>query len=104
MVSKHYGHNTLHTAIFSKTYGEKTLDAHIRTIVVLTGGKLTGFYFPHLPFKTYYSVTTHLRPGKKVSYLSLGDVNPIPIPSRLGLLEDSPYLAVWAMCLSCDWS
>jgi hypothetical protein len=23
----------------------KYLDAHIRTIIVLTGGKLTGFYF-----------------------------------------------------------
>jgi hypothetical protein len=38
----------------------------------------------------------HLRLGKKVSILSPGDVNPGPIPSRRGLLEDSPYRAVGA--------
>jgi hypothetical protein len=43
------------------------LDAHIRTIIVLTGGKLTGFYFLHL-----LSVTTHQRQGKKVSYHAVG--------------------------------
>jgi hypothetical protein len=36
------------------------LDAHIRTIVVLTGGKLTGFYFMSLLYVIYYSVTMHL--------------------------------------------
>jgi hypothetical protein len=31
------------------------LDTHIRTIVVLTGGKLTGFYFLYLlPIFTFY--------------------------------------------------
>jgi hypothetical protein len=30
----------------------------------------------------YYSVTIHLRQGKKVSILPLGDVNPGPVPSR----------------------
>jgi hypothetical protein len=67
------------------------LDAHIRTIVVLTGGKLTGIYFLHL-----LSVTTHRRQGKKVSILSLGDVNSRPLPSRQGLLENSPYRIVGA--------
>jgi hypothetical protein len=70
------------------------LDAHIRYIVVLTGGKLTGIYFLHLLSAIYFSVTTHLRQGKKVSILPPGDVNPGPIPSRWGLLEDSPYHAV----------
>jgi hypothetical protein len=65
------------------------LDAHIRTIVVLTGGKLIGIYFLHL-----LSVMTHRRPGKKVSILPPGVVNPRPIPSRRGLLVDSPYCAV----------
>jgi hypothetical protein len=77
--------------------------AYIRTIVVLTGGKLTEFYFPHLLFKTYYSVLMHLRSVKKISILPSGDVNPRPIPSRRNLLEDSPYHAVWAVCLSYDW-
>jgi hypothetical protein len=67
------------------------LDAHIRTIVVLIGGKLTWIYFPHL-----LSVTTHRRQGKKLSILSPGDVNPGPVPSRRSLLEDVLYLAVEA--------
>jgi hypothetical protein len=58
------------------------LDAHIRTIVVLIGGNLTGFYFPHLFYAIYYSVTTHIRKGKKISFLSSGDVNPGPALSK----------------------
>jgi hypothetical protein len=67
------------------------LDAHIRTIVVLTCGKLTWIYFPHS-----LSVTTHRQPGKKVSILLSADVNPGPVPSRRGLLECSPYHVVEA--------
>jgi hypothetical protein len=62
-------------------------NAHIRTIVVLTGGKLTGIYFLYLLFAIYFSVTTHLRQGKKVSILMPGDVDSSPIASRRGLLE-----------------
>jgi hypothetical protein len=65
------------------------VDAHIRTIIVLTGAKLTGFYFLHLLYAIYYFVMTHLQKGKKVSFLPLGDVNPGLVPSRQGLLEDS---------------
>jgi hypothetical protein len=79
------------------------LDAHIRTIVALTCGKLTRIYFLCLLYTIYYSVTTHLHPGKKVNILPLGDMNPGLIPSRRGLLEDSPYRVVGAACLSCDW-
>jgi hypothetical protein len=74
---------------FQKPTVRIRLDAHIRIIVVLTGGKLIGIYFPHL-----LSVTTHRRQDKKLSILPPGDVNPRPVPSRWGLLEDSPYLAV----------
>jgi hypothetical protein len=56
LVSELYEYNASLTAIFLKTYGEGTLDAHIRTIVVLTCGKLTGIYFLHL-----LSVMMHLR-------------------------------------------
>jgi hypothetical protein len=45
----------------------KHLYARIRTIAILTGGKLIGISFLHLLYATYYSVTTHLRQGKKVS-------------------------------------
>jgi hypothetical protein len=35
--------------------------------------------------------------------LTVGDVNPGPVPSRRGLLEDSQYCEIWTVCLSCDW-
>jgi hypothetical protein len=35
------------------------VDARIRTIVVLTGDKLIGFYFLHLLSAIYFSITTH---------------------------------------------
>jgi hypothetical protein len=78
----HYGYNTSCMVLFSKTLVRIRLDAHIRTIVVLTGGKLTGIYLLYLLF-----VTTHLRQGKKVSVippdpLSQGDVNPGLVASR----------------------
>jgi hypothetical protein len=79
------------------------LDAYIRTIVVLTCGKLTRIYFLHLLSTIYFSVTTRQQKGKKVSILPPGDVNPGPIPSRRGLLENSPYRVVGDLCPSCDW-
>jgi hypothetical protein len=45
MVSEHYGYNTSRTVLFSKTALRMRLEAHIRTIVVLIGGKLTRIYF-----------------------------------------------------------
>jgi hypothetical protein len=82
MVLEHYGYNTLRMVLFPKTVVRKHIDAHIRTIVVLIGGKLTGIYFLHLFYAIYYSVTTHLCLRKKVCILPPGDVNPKPIPSR----------------------
>jgi hypothetical protein len=48
LYQSNYGCNTTRATIFVKTMVKKRLDAIIRTIVVLTGGKLTSFYFPHL--------------------------------------------------------
>jgi hypothetical protein len=84
---------------FQKSTVRIHLDAHIRTIVVLTGGKLTGICFMYL-----LSVTTHLCQGKKVGILPSGDVNLGPISPRRGLLENSLYRVVGAMCPSCDES
>jgi hypothetical protein len=39
-------------------------------------------------------VTTQLRQGKKVSIIPSGDVNTGAVPSRRGLLDDSPYRVV----------
>jgi hypothetical protein len=54
-------------------------DAYIRTIVVLIGGKLIGIYLLYLLYAIYFSITTHLRQGKKVSILVPGDVNSGPV-------------------------
>jgi hypothetical protein len=50
----HYRYNTLWTVLFSKTVVRIRLDADIRTIVVLTGGKLTGIYFLYLLSTIYF--------------------------------------------------
>jgi hypothetical protein len=98
LVSEHYGYNTSRMGIFSKTTVRICLDAHIRIIVVLTGGKLIRIYFLYLLHAIYFSVTTHLCPGKKISILPLADAKLRPVLSRRGLLEDSPYHVVGAMC------
>jgi hypothetical protein len=67
-------------------------NARIRTIVVLTGGKLTGIYFLYLLLVIYFSVTMHLRQGKKVSILVPGDVDSGPVASRRGLLVAIPIV------------
>jgi hypothetical protein len=68
------------------------VNARLRSIVVLTGGKLTWIYFLYLFSTIYFSVTTHLRQGKKVSILVPGDVNYGPVASRRGLLEAIPIM------------
>jgi hypothetical protein len=67
-------------------------DARIRTIVVLTGGKLTGIYFMYLFPAIYFSVIIHLRQGKKVSILMPGDANSGSVASRRGLIEAVPIV------------
>jgi hypothetical protein len=62
-------------------------NARIRTIVVLTCDKLTGIYLLYLLYANYFSVTTRLHQGKKVSILVPSDVNSGPIALRRGLLE-----------------
>jgi hypothetical protein len=68
--------------LISKTAVRICLDAHIRTIVVITGSMVTKIYILYLFYAIYFSVTTHLRPGKKVSILPLCDVNPVLVSSR----------------------
>jgi hypothetical protein len=87
-----YRYNTLCVVLFLKTTVMIRLDTHIRTIVVLTGGKLTGIYFLHLPYAIYIPVTMHLRPGKKVCILSPGDANPEPTPHDEACLRTVPIM------------
>jgi hypothetical protein len=67
-------------------------NTRIRTIVVLTGGKLTWIYFLYLLSVLYFSVMTHLHQGKKVSILVPGDVDSGPVASRRGLLQAVPIV------------
>jgi hypothetical protein len=80
MISDHYGYNTLCIVLFLKTAVRICLVAHIRAVVVLTGGKLIGIYFLPLLYAIYYSIMMHLQHSKKVSILPSGDVNPRPVP------------------------
>jgi hypothetical protein len=54
LVSEYYGYNTLYMVLFSKTAVRIRLDAHIRIIVVLIGGKLTEIYFLPLLYAIYF--------------------------------------------------
>jgi hypothetical protein len=71
--------------------GEDTRIYPYKKYSSLNCGKLTKFYFLHLLSIIYYSVTTNLRSGKKVSYLSLGDVN---LRDGLGTPFNKPRLYV----------
>jgi hypothetical protein len=82
---------------FRKLMMRIRFNARIRTIVVLTGDKLTGIYFLYLLSAIYFSVTMHLRQGKKVSMLVPGDVDSDPVASRWGLLEAVPIVVRHAM-------
>jgi hypothetical protein len=99
LVSEHYGCNTSRMVIFLKTYSDDKLRCPYKDYSSLNRWQANK----DLHFVIYFSITMHRRKGKKVSIIPLSDVNPRPIPSRRGLLEDSSYHTVWAACLSCDW-
>jgi hypothetical protein len=54
MVLEYYGYNTSRMVLFSKTVVGICLDVCIRTIVVLTGGKVTGISFLYLLSVIYF--------------------------------------------------
>jgi hypothetical protein len=83
----HYGYNTSHTVLFLNTYGEDTLRCPYKDYSSLNRWQAN---------RDLLSIMTHQRQGNKVSILPPGDVNPGPVPSRRGLLVDSPYCAVGA--------
>jgi hypothetical protein len=81
-ISEHYRYNISRMTIFLKIIRLQVrinVYGHIWTIIVLMGGKLTEFYFSYLFSIIYYSVTTHIRPSKKIRYLSSSDVNSRPV-------------------------
>jgi hypothetical protein len=88
LVSEPYEYNTTLTAIFLKTYGEDTLQCPYKDYSGLDRWQANR----DLLSAIYFSVTMHLRQGKKVSILVLGDVDFGPVASRRGLLEADPIV------------
>jgi hypothetical protein len=78
LVSEPYEYNTTLTAIFSKTYGEDTLQRPYKDYSSLNRWQANK----DLLSAIYFSVTTHLRQGKKVSILVPGDMHFGPVASR----------------------
>jgi hypothetical protein len=88
LVSEPYEYNTTLMAIFSKTYSENTLQCPYNDYSSLNRWQANR----DLLSVIYFSVTTHLRQGKKVSILVPGDVDSGPVATRRGLLEAVPIV------------
>jgi hypothetical protein len=102
LVSEHHRCNTSCTNIFSKTYGEEIFRCPYKDYSSLNRWQANWdllFAFTLCILLFYNDAPTQ---GNKVCLFPPGDVNPGPVPSRLGLLEDSPYHAVGVACLLCD--
>jgi hypothetical protein len=78
LVSETYEYNMTLTAIFSKTYGEDTLQCPHKDYSSLNRWQANR----NLLSAIYFSVTTHLRQGKKVSILVSSDVDFGVVASR----------------------
>jgi hypothetical protein len=93
LVSEPYEYNTTLMVIFLKTYGEEKLQCPYKDYSSLSRWLTNRDLLSVFIFYNLLSVTTHLRQGKKVSILVLGDVNSGPVASRRSLLESVPI--VW---------
>jgi hypothetical protein len=88
LVSESYEYNTTLTVIFLKTYGEDTLQCPYKDYSSLDRWQANR----DLLSAIYFSVTSHLRQGKKVSILVSGDVNSGFVASRRDLIEAVPIV------------
>jgi hypothetical protein len=91
-VSEPYEYNTTLTAIFSKTYGEDTLQYPYNDYSSLNRWQANRDLLSVFTFCNLLSVMTHLRQGKKVSILVPGDVDSGSVASRRGLPEAVPIV------------
>jgi hypothetical protein len=92
LVSEPYEYNTTLAAIFLKTYGENTLQCPYKDYSSLNRWHANRDLLSVFTLRNLFSVTTHLRQGKKVSILMPGDVNSGPVASRRGLFEAVPIV------------
>jgi hypothetical protein len=83
LVSEPYECNTTRTTIFSKTYGEDTLQCPYKDYSSLDRLQAN---------RDLLSVMAHLRQLKKLSILVPGDGNSGPVASRRGLVEAVPIV------------
>jgi hypothetical protein len=79
LVSEPYEYNTTLTAIFLKIYGEDTLRCPYKDYSSLNRWQANRDLLSVFTFCKLFSVTMHLRQGKKVSILVSGDVDSGPI-------------------------
>jgi hypothetical protein len=92
LVSESYEYNMTLTAIFSKTYGEDTLQCQYKHYSSLDRWQANMDLLSVFTFCNLLFATTHLRQGKKVSILIPGDVNYGPVASRRGFLVAVPIM------------
>jgi hypothetical protein len=92
LVSEPYEYNMTLTAIFSKTYGEGTLQRPYKGYSSLDRWQANRDLLYVFTFCNLLSIMTHLRQGKKVSILVPGDVDSGPVGSKQGLLEAVPIV------------
>jgi hypothetical protein len=92
LVSESYEYNTTLTVIFSKTYGEDTLQCPYKDYSSLDRWQANRDLLSVFTFFNLLFATTYLRQGKKVSILMPADVNSSPVASRRGLLEAVPIV------------
>jgi hypothetical protein len=82
LVLEPYKYNMTLMAIFSKTYGDDTLRCPYKDYSSLDRWQANRDLLSVFTFCNLLSITMHLRQGKKVSILVLGDVNSGPVASR----------------------
>jgi hypothetical protein len=92
LVSEPYEYNTTLMAIFLKTYDEDTLQCPYKDYSSLDRWQANNDLVSAFTSAIYFSVTTHLRQGKKASILVPDDVDSSPVASRRGLLEAVPIM------------
>jgi hypothetical protein len=68
LVSEAYEYNMIPTVIFSKTYGEDTLQCPYKDYSSLDRWQANRDLLSVFTFRNLLSVTTHLRQGKKYPY------------------------------------
>jgi hypothetical protein len=92
LVSEPYEYNTTLMAIFFKTYDEDTLQCPHKDYSSLDRWQANRDLLSVFTFCNLLFTMMHLRQGKKVSILVLGDVNFGPVALRRGLLEAVPIV------------